>query len=53
MTVSVCVALPHGAVGWSGVCNCGIYWSYSFAVLAVNFHFKKGNVMRTYDIVGG
>ena len=23
------VALPHGAVGWSAVCNCGISWSYS------------------------
>ena len=23
------VALPHGAVGWSAVCDCGISWSYS------------------------
>ena len=23
------VALPHSAVGWSAVCNCGISWSYS------------------------
>ena len=23
------VALPHGAVGWSAVCECGIFWSYS------------------------
>ena len=22
------VWLPHGAVGWSVVCNCGISWSY-------------------------
>ena len=22
------VALPHGAVGWSAVCDCGISWSY-------------------------
>ena len=22
------VSLPHGAVGWSVVCNCGISWSY-------------------------
>ena len=28
VTVSV-VALPHGAVGWSGVCDCGISRSYS------------------------
>ena len=24
--------LPHGAVGWSEACVCGIVWSYSFAV---------------------
>ena len=23
------VAIPHGAVGWSVVCDCGIFWSYS------------------------
>ena len=23
------VTLPHGAVGWSAVCDCGVYWSYS------------------------
>ena len=23
------VSLPHGAVGWSAVCDCGISWSYS------------------------
>ena len=22
------VSLPHGAVGWSAVCECGISWSY-------------------------
>ena len=22
------VTLPHGAVGWSAVCDCGIFWSY-------------------------
>ena len=21
--------LPHSAVGWSAVCDCGITWSYS------------------------
>ena len=26
------VALPHGAVGWSAVRNCGISWSYSLTV---------------------
>ena len=23
------VALPHGTVGWSAVCDCGISWLYS------------------------
>ena len=27
------VALPHGAVGWSAVCGCGISWSYSLTFL--------------------
>ena len=27
------VALPHGAVGWSAVCDCGISWSYSLTLL--------------------
>ena len=22
-------ALPHGAMGWSVICNCGISWSHS------------------------
>ena len=22
------VALPHCALGWSAMCNCGISWSY-------------------------
>ena len=29
------VALPHGAVGWSAVCDCGISLIYSFTLLAV------------------
>ena len=32
MTVSS-VVLAHGAMGWSAVCDCGISWSYSLAVL--------------------
>ena len=30
--VCVAVSLPHGAVGWSVVCDCGISWSYSLTV---------------------
>ena len=29
------VCLPHGAVGWSAVCYCGISWSYSHAFLII------------------
>ena len=28
------VALTHSAVGWSAVCDCGIYWSYSHTLKA-------------------
>ena len=24
------VSLPHGVVGWSAVCDCGIFWTLSF-----------------------
>ena len=27
------VSLPHGAFGWSAVCDCGISWSYSLTFL--------------------
>ena len=31
--VAVCsLSLPHGAVGWSAVCDCGISWSYPLPV---------------------
>ena len=29
MDVCVSVSLPHGALGWSAVSDCGISWSYS------------------------
>ena len=30
MAVSVLAVSPsHGVVGWSAVCDCGIFWSYS------------------------
>ena len=32
--VAFCVlCLPYGAKGWSLVCDCGISWSYSHALL--------------------
>ena len=24
------VSLPHGVVGWSALCDCGIFWTLSF-----------------------
>ena len=31
------VSLPHGVVGWSALCYCGIAWSYSLTYLhAIN-----------------
>ena len=29
------VALPHGDVGWSALCDCGISYSYSLAFYAL------------------
>ena len=26
----LCVSLPLGAIGWSVVCDCGIFWAYFF-----------------------
>ena len=48
MTVSVqCpVALPHGAVGWSAVCDCGISGSYSNAFLKINLYDFLGFTMK-------
>ena len=40
------VALPHGAVGWSAVCDCGIFdhthllFSYSFTFFILIHSFK-------------
>ena len=31
------VTLPHGAVGWSAVCDCGISWSYLLFILSFLF----------------
>ena len=27
------VTLPHDAVGWSVVCDCGMFWSYSLTYM--------------------
>ena len=36
------VSLPHGAMGWSVVCDCGISWSYSlFSCDCAQFNLKK------------
>ena len=34
------VALPHGAVGWSAVCDCGIFCSYSLTFFILIHYFK-------------
>ena len=34
------VSLPHGAAGWSAVCDCGISWSYSLTFYKI--HTFKG-----------
>ena len=37
------MVLPHGAVGWSAVCDCGIFWSYLLFHTLVVFSFKKAS----------
>ena len=39
------VALPHGAVGWSAVCDCGISWPYSL-VSFIFSHLLKDTAMK-------
>ena len=35
------VALPHGAVGWSAVCDCGASWSYSLTFCSYITQFLR------------
>ena len=51
------VSLPQGTVGWSAVCNCDIFWSYSFLANIVLFKHdkvlllaKKGAISRRKNI---
>ena len=40
------MALPHVAVGWSAVCDCGISWSYSLIFyIAPNVQLYLGYVL--------
>ena len=43
------VTLPHGAVGWSAVCECGISWSYSLTFYIYNE--QKGNTKTILIII--
>ena len=38
------VAVPHGAVGWSAVCDCGISWSYTFTFFLIWSGLKPNKV---------
>ena len=44
------VSLPHGAVGWSPVCDCGISWSYS--LFYEMFFMTLTNIQDRYKISG-
>ena len=33
--------LPHGAMSWSVICECGIFWSYSFVILIIHGHMHS------------
>ena len=38
------VSLPHGVVGWSAVCDCGIFWTLRFKNCAQ--HRRLPNVIH-------
>ena len=43
------VALPHGAVGWSAVCDWGISWSYSLTFWYYScLFFSKSTLWKKY-----
>ena len=50
MSCDFYVALPHGAVGWSVVCDCGISWSYSHAFLCMDTGLDGNNTRRYVDV---
>ena len=41
------VALPHGAVGWTAVCDCGITLLYSPNFYAMHYQEKQSNQINT------
>ena len=44
--------LPHGAVGWSAVCESGFHWSYSFACVHMCFNEKRNATRIMGTILG-
>ena len=45
-----CVALPHGAMGLSAVCDCGIFWSYYFFTTK-NYNIQELQYRPRHDAV--
>ena len=39
---------PHGAVGWSAVCDYGMSWQYSFIFLSCVFNDKNIDRLGTF-----
>ena len=35
------MSLRHGAVGWSAVCDCGIFWSYSLTFRTIYLVYEQ------------
>ena len=44
MSCACYVALPHGVMGWSAVCDCGIFRSYSLIFLTIKYNNKLNHV---------
>ena len=55
MSRGCCVALPRDAMGLSAVCDCGISWSYSLAILEMaSLHSglnKLGSIFLNFDFI--
>ena len=46
------VALPHGAVGWSAVCDCGMSRSYSLAFSWKRTSSKGSKFLKITSSIG-
>ena len=44
------VSLPLGAIGWSVVCDCGIFWAYNYIYFFLSQDSKMVSTVSTLNI---